>query len=241
MAVRKVQGADQAPARGSGALLQDFPNIRISCISRKWNAEADALATKALRVAQRSGVTQACLDFRFRVKATAWMSRFGRLILGIEIGPRLRRARPLQRARSGSAGVRRLPRRAAPRSRKFSGRSRRRVGRRLVIAAQASSWACRHLFDHRPDRGGDRSDVCGELLSGSNSKMTSACSTATFENPLLRAARLLPRGWAGRGAPAFPPGEAAGPAAPSSSSWGSRGRGPDRARPRRRSPSARRA
>lgn len=31
------------------SLLQEFPNIRISWIPRKWNAEADALATKALR------------------------------------------------------------------------------------------------------------------------------------------------------------------------------------------------
>ena len=30
------------------SLLQDFPNIRISWVPRKWNAEADALATKAL-------------------------------------------------------------------------------------------------------------------------------------------------------------------------------------------------
>jgi len=30
------------------SLLQEFPNIRISWVSRKWNAEADALATKAL-------------------------------------------------------------------------------------------------------------------------------------------------------------------------------------------------
>jgi probable phosphoglycerate mutase len=30
------------------SLLQEFPNIRISWIPRKWNAEADALATKAL-------------------------------------------------------------------------------------------------------------------------------------------------------------------------------------------------
>ena len=29
------------------ALLQEFPNIRISWVPRKWNAEADALATKA--------------------------------------------------------------------------------------------------------------------------------------------------------------------------------------------------
>ena len=29
------------------SLLQEFPNIRISWIPRKWNAEADALATKA--------------------------------------------------------------------------------------------------------------------------------------------------------------------------------------------------
>ncbi len=29
-------------------LLQEFPNIRISWIPRKWNAEADTLATKAL-------------------------------------------------------------------------------------------------------------------------------------------------------------------------------------------------
>ena len=30
------------------ALLEEFPNIRISWVPRKWNAEADALATKAL-------------------------------------------------------------------------------------------------------------------------------------------------------------------------------------------------
>jgi len=30
------------------SLLQTFPNIRISWVPRKWNAEADALATKAL-------------------------------------------------------------------------------------------------------------------------------------------------------------------------------------------------
>jgi ribonuclease HI len=30
------------------SLLQEFPNIRISWIPREWNAEADALATKAL-------------------------------------------------------------------------------------------------------------------------------------------------------------------------------------------------
>ncbi len=30
------------------SLLQDFPNHRLSWIPRKWNAEADALATKAL-------------------------------------------------------------------------------------------------------------------------------------------------------------------------------------------------
>ena len=30
-------------------LFQEFPNIRISWIPRKWNAEAHALATKALR------------------------------------------------------------------------------------------------------------------------------------------------------------------------------------------------
>jgi ribonuclease HI len=30
------------------SLLQEFPNIRVSWIPRKWNAEADALATKAL-------------------------------------------------------------------------------------------------------------------------------------------------------------------------------------------------
>ena len=29
-------------------LLQEFPNARISWVPRKWNAEADALATKAL-------------------------------------------------------------------------------------------------------------------------------------------------------------------------------------------------
>jgi ribonuclease HI len=29
------------------ALLQEFPNIRISWVPRRWNAEADALATKA--------------------------------------------------------------------------------------------------------------------------------------------------------------------------------------------------
>jgi ribonuclease HI len=31
------------------ALRDEFPNIRISWIPRKWNAEADALATEALR------------------------------------------------------------------------------------------------------------------------------------------------------------------------------------------------
>lgn len=30
------------------SLLQGFPNIRVSWVPRKWNAEADALATKAL-------------------------------------------------------------------------------------------------------------------------------------------------------------------------------------------------
>jgi ribonuclease HI len=30
------------------SLLEEFPNIRISWVPRKWNAEADALATKAL-------------------------------------------------------------------------------------------------------------------------------------------------------------------------------------------------
>jgi hypothetical protein len=30
------------------SLFQEFPNIRISWVPRKWNAEADALATKAL-------------------------------------------------------------------------------------------------------------------------------------------------------------------------------------------------
>ena len=30
------------------SLLQEFPNIRISWVPRKWNAEADALATKGL-------------------------------------------------------------------------------------------------------------------------------------------------------------------------------------------------
>jgi ribonuclease HI len=30
------------------SLFEEFPNIRISWIPRKWNAEADALATKAL-------------------------------------------------------------------------------------------------------------------------------------------------------------------------------------------------
>jgi ribonuclease HI len=30
------------------SLLQEFPNIRVSWVPRKWNAEADALATKAL-------------------------------------------------------------------------------------------------------------------------------------------------------------------------------------------------
>jgi ribonuclease HI len=30
------------------SLLQEFPNIRISWVPRKWNTEADALATKAL-------------------------------------------------------------------------------------------------------------------------------------------------------------------------------------------------
>jgi ribonuclease HI len=30
------------------SLLQEFPNIRISWVPRKWNAEADALATNAL-------------------------------------------------------------------------------------------------------------------------------------------------------------------------------------------------
>ena len=31
------------------SLLKEFPNIRISWVPRKWNAEADALATQALR------------------------------------------------------------------------------------------------------------------------------------------------------------------------------------------------
>ena len=31
------------------SLLKEFPNHRVSWIPRKWNAEADALATKALR------------------------------------------------------------------------------------------------------------------------------------------------------------------------------------------------
>lgn len=31
------------------SLLNEFPNHRVSWIPRKWNAEADALATKALR------------------------------------------------------------------------------------------------------------------------------------------------------------------------------------------------
>jgi ribonuclease HI len=31
------------------SLLQEFANIRISWVPRKWNAEADSLATKALR------------------------------------------------------------------------------------------------------------------------------------------------------------------------------------------------
>jgi ribonuclease HI len=30
------------------SLLREFPNIRVSWVPRKWNAEADALATKAL-------------------------------------------------------------------------------------------------------------------------------------------------------------------------------------------------
>ena len=30
------------------SLLQEFPNIRISWVPRKWNAQADVLATKAL-------------------------------------------------------------------------------------------------------------------------------------------------------------------------------------------------
>jgi probable phosphoglycerate mutase len=38
------------------SLLQEFSNIRISWVPRKWNAEADALATKALMVAERSSV-----------------------------------------------------------------------------------------------------------------------------------------------------------------------------------------
>jgi ribonuclease HI len=33
----------------ASSLLQGFLNVRISWIPRKWNAEADALATKALR------------------------------------------------------------------------------------------------------------------------------------------------------------------------------------------------
>src|SRR3954468_19449784 len=32
----------------ASSLVQEFPNIRISWVPRKWNAEADALATKAL-------------------------------------------------------------------------------------------------------------------------------------------------------------------------------------------------
>ena len=30
------------------SLLQEFPNIRIAWVPRRWNAEADALATKGL-------------------------------------------------------------------------------------------------------------------------------------------------------------------------------------------------
>jgi ribonuclease HI len=30
------------------SLVQEFPNIRVSWVPRKWNAEADGLATKAL-------------------------------------------------------------------------------------------------------------------------------------------------------------------------------------------------
>jgi ribonuclease HI len=30
------------------SLLREFPNVRVSWVPRKWNAEADALATKAL-------------------------------------------------------------------------------------------------------------------------------------------------------------------------------------------------
>lgn len=43
-------GSDQIRPLHSEAcsLLQEFPNVRISWIPRKWNAEADALAAKAL-------------------------------------------------------------------------------------------------------------------------------------------------------------------------------------------------
>ena len=37
------------------SLLREFPNIRISWVPRKWNAEADALATRARLRRERSG------------------------------------------------------------------------------------------------------------------------------------------------------------------------------------------
>jgi ribonuclease HI len=35
------------------SLLQEFPDVRISWVPRKWNTEADALATGALLAAER--------------------------------------------------------------------------------------------------------------------------------------------------------------------------------------------
>ena len=48
---RAKVGSDQIRPLHSEAcdLIEEFPNIRISWIPRKWNAEADALATEALR------------------------------------------------------------------------------------------------------------------------------------------------------------------------------------------------
>lgn len=45
----KVRSKQIGPLHAKAcSLLQEFPNIRISWIPRKWNAEADALAKKAL-------------------------------------------------------------------------------------------------------------------------------------------------------------------------------------------------
>lgn len=46
----KVRKAHIRPLHAEAcSLLEAFPNIRVSWVPRKWNAEADALATKALR------------------------------------------------------------------------------------------------------------------------------------------------------------------------------------------------